>query len=311
MYRLKEVKEKGQVLVESAIVFPLMIFFTLGIMQLTMLQQGRIMVDYAAYSAARSGVVHNGAKNPMEAAANIAMLGFQFPTNDIGPFFKSYVQLIVVAAARDAANNLIDKWTEGGGILGAIASLGMGIAMSYLPPGAYVSWARVFIVNPKVADFGGEEEIDFDCLPGSKPACKVTNKNANILTVAVNYDFELKIGFVNWVMFEAWYGVQTATKLSGAIWSTRVATPGGFGASNAMGADGANSRTATVGILSSKGSGHGAAVYEQARRELNKYWIDSQTQNRYAIPLYGSYSMRMHSNIFKKYVTEMALPNTN
>jgi len=73
--------EQGQALVEAAFILPAMIFLLLLTIQLTQLQQARIMVEYAAFSAARTGIVHNGDNGnsngfdgPMHDAAVLAVL---------------------------------------------------------------------------------------------------------------------------------------------------------------------------------------------------------------------------------------------
>ena len=73
--------EQGQALVEAAFILPAMIFLLLLTIQLTQLQQARIMVEYAAFSAARTGIVQNGNNGgtngfdgPMHDAAVLAIL---------------------------------------------------------------------------------------------------------------------------------------------------------------------------------------------------------------------------------------------
>jgi len=175
-----------------------------------------------------------------------------------------------------------------------------------IPSLSYVSWARVYIVNPKKADFGGKDEIDFDYLPNSERKTSIespktlytTDKDPNILTVAVSYDFEMKIAFVNWVMFEAWYATQVGVELSGSIWSARTADP----TATAVGG-GTISRSASRSYLSSQAEKTASAtrIYRRARKNLAYYWA-LQAINVYAIPLYSTYSMRMQSNIFKRNV---------
>ena len=66
--------QSGQAMVESAIVIPLMVFLILGVIQLVMMQHARIMTEYAAFNAARSGVVWNADRAFMESAAIISLL---------------------------------------------------------------------------------------------------------------------------------------------------------------------------------------------------------------------------------------------
>src|SRR5258705_9102744 len=77
---IESVFERGQAAIETALVMPLMIFFTLGIIQLAMVQQARLMTEYAAYQAARAGIVWNANNERMHDAAVFALL----PTMAIG-----------------------------------------------------------------------------------------------------------------------------------------------------------------------------------------------------------------------------------
>ena len=53
-------REEGQALAEAAIVLPAMVFLLLVAVQLTQLQQARILAESAAFAAARAGIVFNG-----------------------------------------------------------------------------------------------------------------------------------------------------------------------------------------------------------------------------------------------------------
>jgi hypothetical protein len=61
---------QGQTLVEFALVFPLQLFFILAILDLALLQVGRLLVSYAAYSAAHAELM---GQDPTEAAAIVLM----------------------------------------------------------------------------------------------------------------------------------------------------------------------------------------------------------------------------------------------
>ncbi|MCX7959896.1 MAG: pilus assembly protein, partial [Deltaproteobacteria bacterium] len=64
----------AQVLVETVFVVPLMLFMILGILQLAMLHQARIQTEYAAYQAARAGIVWNANHSKMMNAAFVALI---------------------------------------------------------------------------------------------------------------------------------------------------------------------------------------------------------------------------------------------
>src|SRR2546427_1139626 len=71
--------EEGQAVVEAAIVLPAMVFLLLVALQLTQLQQARILAEYAASAAARAGIVMNGDQTKMKQAATLAVLSGSGP----------------------------------------------------------------------------------------------------------------------------------------------------------------------------------------------------------------------------------------
>src|SRR5437762_7853682 len=81
--------EGGQAMVEAAFVLPLTVALILCTIQITQLQQARVLVEYAAFNAARVGVVQNGnagtdgATGPMHDAAALSLLPAQGRTDGI------------------------------------------------------------------------------------------------------------------------------------------------------------------------------------------------------------------------------------
>lgn len=66
----------GQAAVESAIVLPLFVFLILGILQLSLMHQAKLMTKYAAFKAARSGALHSAKLSGMETAALAVLTPF-------------------------------------------------------------------------------------------------------------------------------------------------------------------------------------------------------------------------------------------
>jgi hypothetical protein len=66
--------QSGQAAIETAIVMPLFLFIILGLLQLGLLHQGRVMAKYAAYKAARVGSIHNAKLDSMRRAALAVVL---------------------------------------------------------------------------------------------------------------------------------------------------------------------------------------------------------------------------------------------
>ena len=70
--------QHGQAAVESALVMPMTLFVILGVIQLSMLQQARMLADYAAYKGARAASVGQAdckVITPAEIAALVPTLG--------------------------------------------------------------------------------------------------------------------------------------------------------------------------------------------------------------------------------------------
>jgi TadE-like protein len=92
--------QRGQAAVETAIVMPLFVFIMLGVLQLGLINQARVMTKYAAYKAARAGAIHNANGNVMEKAALVEVLplagrrlgGDSFFNASMTTFAASWVQ---------------------------------------------------------------------------------------------------------------------------------------------------------------------------------------------------------------------------
>lgn len=61
-------------MVESALTLPLMVFLILGLLQLFLMMQGRLMAEYAAFRATRVGSVRHGDCEAMTHAAILALM---------------------------------------------------------------------------------------------------------------------------------------------------------------------------------------------------------------------------------------------
>jgi len=65
---------RGQASIEWLLCLPVVLLVLLGIFQLSLLAHARLLTDYAAYSAARAGIVWNGNPSRMRDAALLALL---------------------------------------------------------------------------------------------------------------------------------------------------------------------------------------------------------------------------------------------
>ena len=264
--RSARASESGQAVVEAAIILPAMIFLLLCALQVTLMQQARIMVEYAAFNAARVGVVRNmdnggtgngaGTSGPMRDAAVLSILP-TFGRTDSVPN-------ILVAKAKFEVRDL------------ALKALG-------LPQ------IKVAVLNPHKADFGtfgkhlNGQEIDFDdARPAAAPA--------TLLSVQVRYLFELKVPFANKMIQTIWFASQLGVLNT---WSGFDLTRPQVGAENS-GID-AVSTTGTAAL--GRGTiqdGIPGGLSVSALAGLAK-------TNRFYLPVHAWYSMRMQSNPYLKW----------
>jgi hypothetical protein len=186
--------EEGQAMVEAAIVMPVLVFAVLGILQLTLMQQARLMLEYAAFQAARAGIVWNGDVGRMRSAAVFALMP-TFPSTP-GPS-------VLPSRAVDTPSKLA----------AAFAAFSLENESSSALLGRRM--IEVEVLNPSQSDFAeGENEIEFDGAQWD-PASR---KRAQLVIRAV-YLYELRIPFANWIFFESWLvshrGTQGAGEYSG------------------------------------------------------------------------------------------------
>lgn len=173
--------ESAQALVETVIVLPVVIFFILGTIQLTLMHQARLMLEYAAFNAARTGSVWNADPVKMHRAALISLIPSQ-PT-----------------------------WPAIGG-LGAIQSTGELMAKAALlvvfddiVKGAFPV-VTVDTLSPTQDDFEeGQLELDFDVAGDS-----FETRRKGQLTIRVTYFYNLFVPFVNKIVWATWYGARAS-----------------------------------------------------------------------------------------------------
>ncbi len=173
--------ESGQAVVEAAIVLPAMTFLVLTIMQLTMVQHARIMTQYAAYCAARAGIVYNADNQAMTQAATIALLPTMGRTDSLGTMMRTGTVGLALEKTRRLAFRL--------------------------------PIVAVKTLSPKAGDFTAAltrhlngQEIDFDDIRSiaAKP---------NRLQIEVTYLYRMRIPFANSILQAIFFASRPGTYL--------------------------------------------------------------------------------------------------
>lgn len=188
----------GQALVEAALTLPLTTFLILGSIQLFMMQQARLMADYAAMRATRAGSVNFGDCRSMTHAA----IGAVLPT-----FARTDDPTALAASFRARANN------DYGGTTGTNGSRFSGA----------VVW--IFREKPLLATVDPKEEFDLF----------QQSADEQRLEVRLVFWYPLRIPFADWVMtriFLAHYGLQSYLASNPLSETQRANWPTGFQTSN-------------------------------------------------------------------------------
>jgi hypothetical protein len=200
------------VAVEAALVMPLFVFLMLGILQLGLIAQARVMAKYAAYRAARVGVMNNADPEAIEAAAIFHLL----------PVLVDGKDLIQPASS---SGEVVKKFSNHMG------------ADNKLPGGAQL--VKAVICSPLSSDLGsggskpmdqaGQQarggqgtnaEVDFDdpanqSFPAAyvKDATSVRRFKRLRLAVQVQLLYRMPIPFANWVIVNSYLGVNLPSVL--------------------------------------------------------------------------------------------------
>ena len=214
---------RGQASVESAIVMPLMVFLILGIVQLTMVQHARIMLEYAAFNAARAGIVWNADPWIMENAALISLI----PTNEslgneVGVMDPGrMLRRIIDRSMRYQANRRLPEF------VGQMATdWGADRVRAHLT--SERSLVTISLVSPNRDTFGENAEVDFDDF-GARNAD--TQRAKTRLSIRLQYLYLMRVPFANWLISWSWLAANACVEMYGAVWRpTERAGATGFSA---------------------------------------------------------------------------------
>ena len=291
---------------------PIMVFVVLGALQVMLIEHGKIMSEYAAYNAARAGIVHNGNWNVMRNAALISALPlYRWPTDTIGHFLWAWANVKVRAEITEAvdtgtatlerlAEDLLGGHVEISGVVPDVSLIE--VQVDSPTQKAYDAWKEWVIEQEQHAesiDSRGKllyppdgKEIDFDDVEFYKWAAeRYSNIQPGRLGVDVRILYQLKIPIVNKIIFELWLAQITlnARQVRSNLteWSQLQA------------------RLSTGANLDQ--------VLESPAQPLDEFFVESQWKREvevlrqighdfgiYLLPLHGTYAMQMQSNAFEK-----------
>ena len=263
--RTQAQRESGQAVVEAALILPAMIFMLLCMFQVTLLQQARIMVEYAAFNAARAGIVHNannGTKGPIGAAD--------------GPMRDAAVWSILPSFGRT------DSFTTLAAAKVQFEAKDLALRAMGLPQ------IHVAVLNPHLADFNAlgahlnRQEIDFD---DQRPQAQT----ATLLSLQVRYLFELKVPFANKMVQSIWLASQVGLL---RLWQGSDLTSPRFASQT-----GGDAVQITTGAALGRG-----ALADGIPGGLNLSALAGlANQNRFYLPVNAWYTMRMQSNPYRNW----------
>lgn len=195
--------QSGQAAVETALVVPMMVFLVLGTLQLGMIHHARLMTEYAAYRAARAGIVNHGDCDMMKKAALVGLL----PT------------LAPIGGLPGRVDTLDHAWLVHASYTSVVLGNQPFYASGNLP------LMRVEVVNPRRSDltrlfntYGShmqQREIDYDDIRDA------TVIAANLLSVRVTYFYEMRIPFANWQLHSFYMGREYLNGLRGVQFESK------------------------------------------------------------------------------------------
>ncbi|KFE68961.1 TadE/TadG family type IV pilus assembly protein [Hyalangium minutum] len=171
--------QSGQAAIETAIILPLFVFLILGILQLGMMHQARLMAKYAAYRAVRVGSLHHAHKDAMEQAGLAVLLPLISQDQGGGESIQPVT----------GAKNFQKKWNS------------EGVSTNQMPD-AKLPYVAVTICGPTLQELpGGTRELDFDDpRVASSPYDEWLQSHRTKLRIQVTLNYRLPIPFANWVI---------------------------------------------------------------------------------------------------------------
>lgn len=202
-------RDSGQAAIETALVMPLWLLIVTGAIQVALVQQARLLTEYAAYSAARAGIVWGGNNERMRDAALLVLVPLFGGASTMEGLGQTY------ARARTLDRQLHEAFVAETPVPAAFKSSKL------------LGAVRVDVLSPRAIP-EGEEELEFDAAGtlteedavaagrsahgGGQP---VEDPDLTLLTVRVRHLYELRLPFANQVIFAAWIAMTVSAAQGG------------------------------------------------------------------------------------------------
>lgn len=290
-------RESGQAVVEAALVMPMLVMAGLMAIQLAAVQHARILTEYAAFQAARAGIVWGANNERMRDAALLSLLPTLGRTDDPASLGKTWERARRESARLDA---VMPRPRD---VPAAIANAGL------------LGLVRVDLVEPvglpphwRVPD--DWRELDFDdpdafveapAPPGSREDELAPGgdelRRALVLSVRVRYWYELRVPIAGFALFHAWVAANAGTSLYGAL---EAASDSRASVVDRRGRS-AQTKGAPAGVRHQRG------WPSASPEEMRVLWELAQGTSRlegrrFFIPLNAGWAMRMQSALQRKWL---------
>ncbi len=242
---------------ETAIVMPLFIFIVLGILQLSLMQQARLLTKYAAYKATRAGALNRADQKSMDAAAVAVMMPMLTRANPISSGsarMQPQYGLYNVSSASDYSQHFKEVFE------GRQNEHANGKPL-----------VEVVICHPLQSDVQPTDDFDNPTVNPVDPNWR--NFENTKLSVQVTTYYHLVIPFANAFLWWASYG-EMGTQRAATMKTLRMHHEG--------------SKNKTVRKVY-EGNKKGGYTLQDLKSEAEN--------GNYIMPVRASYSMRMHSNL--------------
>ncbi len=205
-------RESGQVAVEAALVMPLFVFLILGILQMGLTAQARVMAKYAAYRAARVGAMNHADPRAIESAAIFHLLPVLVGSSETILPTSSASDVITKFVRHNTFDNLLPSGKQVKTVICGPLKEDLGAGSGGKPLNA--------INQTALGGRGSGDEIDFDDPVTQSVPANYTADADNLrrftrmrLTVQIQFLYRMPIPFANWVITRAYLGTNLPSVL--------------------------------------------------------------------------------------------------